>query len=225
MEELSSILSIKNIRKIEAFDNSNLFGSFSVSGMVTFIDGKPSKKDYRKYKISLDKNDDYNMMREVIYRRYFKVLKDKLERPDIIIVDGGVGQINAARETLEDLNMNIPVFGLAKNDKHKTSELLGFTPIRKIEINRNTNVFHLLNRIQDEVHRWTINYHKNIRSKGNLSSLLDNVEGIGPKRKKELLKKYKSLKRMKEISLKELQETLPAKTAENLYNFLKEHKK
>ena len=188
--------------------------------MVVFIDGKPSKNNYRKFKISIDKNDDYGTMREVIYRRYFRVLKDSLERPDLIIVDGGIGQINVAREILKSLNMDIPVVGLKKDDKHTTNALLAFEPIEELEINKRSNLFYLLERMQDEVHEFTINYHKQIRSKGSLSSVLDNVEGIGEKRKKELLKKYKTINKMKSATKEELETILPSNVAINLIEFL-----
>ena len=223
VKELGSILNISNLSRIELFDNSNLFGSFNVSGMVVFIDGKPYKNEYRKFKITNDKNDDYGTMREVIYRRYFRVLKDKLTKPDLIIVDGGIGQVKVAREVIDSLNMNIPVVGLKKNDKHNTSELVGNDPIEIINIDKKSNLFLLLTKMQDEVHNYTISYHKQIRSKGALSSILDNIDGIGEKRKKELLKKYKSINKMKEATKEELEEILPSNVASNFYEFLKEY--
>lgn len=223
-KELGNILNIDNLSVIEVFDNSNLFGSFTVSGMVTFIDGIPSKNDYRKYKISFEKNDDYNIMKEVIYRRYFKVLKDNLRVPDLILVDGGINQINATKEVLNDFNLNIKVCGLKKNNKHNINELIDGNTYKTINIEKDSNVFYLLTRISDEIHRYTINYHKQIRSKGNISSVLDNVEGIGERRKKELIKKYGSLKNIKELSKEELKTILPDKVADNLYEFLKEYK-
>ncbi len=223
-KELGEILNIKDLSVIEAFDNSNLFGSFTVSGMVTFVDGLPSKNDYRKFKISFEANDDYNIMKEVIYRRYFRVLKDKLRKPDLIIVDGGINQINACKSVLESLNLNIKVCGLKKNDKHRTNELIDGDTYNIINIDKKSNVFYLLTRIQDEMHRYTINYHRQIRSKGSISSVLDNIPGIGNVRKKELIKKYGSVKRMKEVSVEELKEILPENVAVSLYNFLKDFK-
>lgn len=222
-EELQSMLELDKLDRIEIFDNAHLFGTYNVSGMVVFIDGKPSKNNYRKFKISIDKNDDYGTMREVIYRRYFRVLKDNLERPDLIIVDGGIGQINVAREVLSSLNMNIMVVGLKKDDKHSTNKLLAFDPIVELDIDKRSNLFYYLERMQDEVHNFTISYHRQIRSKGSLSSILDNIEGIGEKRKKELLKKYKTITKLKELSIQELEEILPTKVAINLYNFLIEY--
>ena len=224
-EELKEKLNLDKLSRIEIFDNAHLFGTYNVSGMVVFIDGKPSKNNYRKFKISIDTNDDYGTMREVIYRRYFRVLKDNLEKTDLIIVDGGVGQINVARDIISSLNLNIPVVGLKKDDKHTTEALLAFDPIEEVKIDKKSNLFYLLERMQDEVHEFTINYHKQIRSKGSLSSILDNVEGIGEKRKKELLKKYKTINKIKETSVEELENILPRNVAINLLEFLKEYNK
>ena len=219
-EELKNILGLSKLDRIELFDNAHLFGTFNVSGMVVFIDGKPSKNDYRKFKITLDKNDDYGTMHEVIYRRYFRVLKDNLTRPDLIIVDGGIGQINVARDVISSLGLNIAVVGLKKDDHHATNALLANQPIVEIPVDRKSNLFYYLERMQDEVHNFTINYHKQIRSKGSLSSTLDNIEGIGAKRKKELLKKYHNLTKMKEAGIDELSTILPYNVAKNLLEFL-----
>ena len=224
-EELRTILKLPKLDRIEIFDNSNLFGNFNVSGMVVYIDGKEAKNEYRKYKITVDKNDDYGTMREVIYRRYFRVLKDNLQRPDLIIVDGGVGQIHIAREILETLNLDIMVVGLKKDDKHTTSKLLAFDPIIEIDIDKNSDLFHYLERMQDEVHNYTINYHKQLRSKGSLESVLSNISGIGEKRRIMLLKKYKSINKLKELSIEELEKSLPSEVAINLYNYLQEFDK
>ena len=223
LNELKEKLHLDKVSTIELFDNSNLFGNFNVSGMVVFKDGKPSKNDYRKFKITNDKNDDYGTMREVIYRRYFRVLKDNLERPDLIIVDGGLGQINVAREVINSLGMNIPVAGLKKDDKHSTNVLLGLEPIEEIIIDKRSDLFLLLTKMQTEVHNFTINYHKDIRSKGALSSILDNIDGIGEVRKKKLLKKYKTITKMKEATLEELEEILPKDIAVTFKKFLDEY--
>lgn len=222
-EELGKILGIPHLKRIETFDNAHLFGSYTVSGMVVFTNGKPDKKEYRKYKINSGSKDDYHTMQEVIYRRYYRMLHDKLEKPDLIIVDGGIIQINAAKEILNSLYLDIPVVGLKKNDKHKTTAVL--TQDMEYEIDKTKDVFHLLTRIQDEVHRYTINYHKEIRSKGSLASILDNVPGIGPERKKKLLKKYKTITKLKSLSKEDLNNDLPEKVAENLYTYLKEFDK
>lgn len=218
--ELKELLNMSSLKRIDAFDNSNLFGSFAVSGMVVIKDGLPSKKDYRKYKISLDKNDDYNTMKEVVYRRYWKALIEKQELPDLIIADGGINQINAVKDTLNSLNLNIKVVGLRKNDKHRTNDLIDGDTYKEIIINKDSNVFHYLTRIQDEVHRYTINYHRQIRSKGSISSVLDEIEGIGKVRKKELIKKYGSISNIKNASLEELSKIIPEKVAIELKNFL-----
>lgn len=220
VQELGSILNINNLSRIELFDNAHLFGTFNVSGMVVFIDGKPYKNDYRKFKITNDVNDDYGTMREVIYRRYFRVLKDKLTRPDLILVDGGEGQLNVAREVLQSLNLSIPTASLKKDDKHSTNVLVGLDPMREIPIDKKSNLFLLLTKMQNEVHNYTINYHRQIRSKGSLSSILDNIEGIGEVRKQKLLKKYRTISKMKEVSIEELSEILPSDIAINFKEFL-----
>ena len=222
-EQLGKILGIPDLKRIETFDNAHLFGTFTVSGMVVFINGKPDKKEYRKYKITSGSKDDYHTMKEVLYRRYYRVLHDNLQRPDLIIVDGGIIQINAAKEIIDSLYLDIPIVGLKKNDKHKTTALIYND--KEYEIDKTSDVFHLLTRIQDEVHRYTINYHKDIRSKGSLASILDEVPGIGSKRKKELLKKYKTISKLNLLTKEELEKDLPSLVAENLYNFLKEYKK
>lgn len=218
--ELRDILKLEKLERIEIFDNSNLFGEFNVSGMVVFVNGKPSKKDYRKFKITLDVNDDYGTMREVIYRRYYRLLVEKNKLPDLIIVDGGIGQIHVAREVINSLNLSIPVVGLKKDDHHRTNKLLAFDPIEEIPVKNDSLLFLYLERMQDEVHNFTINYHKQIRSKGLLSSTLDSIEGIGSKRRDELLKKYKSLKKMSEASVEELSEIVPKYVASKLKEFL-----
>lgn len=222
-EELGKLIGIKTLNRIETFDNAHLFGTYTVSGMVVFTNGKPEKKEYRKYKIDSGSKDDYHTMQEVIYRRYYRVLSEHLQKPDLIIVDGGIIQVNAAKEVLDSLYLDIPVVGLKKNDKHTTTALIGRD--REYEIDKTSDVFHLLTRIQDEVHRYTISYHKDIRSKGSLSSILDNVPGIGNVRKKELLKKYKTITKLKSLTKEELEKDLPDKVAADLYEFLKEYKK
>ena len=225
LNELKEKLNIPSADRIELFDNSNLFGSFNVSGMVVFKMGKPSKNDYRKYKITNDVNDDYGTMKEVIYRRYFKALKENTELPDLIIVDGGIGQINVAREVISSLGLKIEVCGLKKDDTHSTNMLLGKDPLEEIKIDKQSDLFLLLTNMQDEVHNFTISYHKNIRSKGALSSVLDNIEGIGEVRKNKLLKKYKTISKMKEAPLEELEEILPKDIAVSFKDFLQEYDK
>ena len=217
--ELKELLGISSANKIEVFDNSHLFGSYSVSGMITFTLGLPDKNNYRKYKIDIEHHDDFHVMKEVIYRRYYRVLMENLEKPDLIIVDGGKAQITAATTVLKDLNLNIPVCGLVKNDKHRTSDILYNDKL--YEIDKTKNLFHMLERIQDEVHNFTIRYHRDIRSKGALASILDDIKGIGEKRKKELLKKYSNINKMKEATVDDLSKILPYDIAYNLHEFLK----
>ena len=221
LSELSRLLNIPKCNHIEIFDNAHIFGSYNVSGMVVYIDGKKSPQLYRKFKISNDTNDDYATMREVIYRRYYRVLKDKLEYPDLVLVDGGLGQVHAAKEVISSLNLNIPVAGLKKDDKHNTNMLLGGSKLEEIPIKKDSPLFLLLTRMQDEVHRYTITYHKDIRSKGALTSILDNIEGIGEVRKQKILKKYKTINKMKEATIEELETIMPKNIAINFYEYLK----
>ncbi|MBQ7136752.1 MAG: excinuclease ABC subunit UvrC [Bacilli bacterium] len=220
-EELEKALNLSNINRIEAFDNSHLFGTFYVGGMVVFDDFIANKDLYRKYKISTDVKDDLSAMREVLYRRYYKVAMDEEEAPDLIVIDGGELQINVANEILNSLNLNIPIIGLKKDDKHRTNTIID-KELNVINIDNKSNLFLFLTKIQDEVHRFAISYHRNIKSKGMLSSILDFVPGIGEKRKKELLKRFGSLKKMKEASLQELEETVNKDVANKLYQYLKE---
>ena len=222
-KELEDLLGIK-IHRIESFDNSNLFGNYAVSGMVVYKDGVPSKNDYRKYKVSVDVNDDYHTMKEIVYRRYYRALVEKGELPDLILVDGGKQQIHAVNDVLEilDLKSRIKVCGLVKNDKHMTSDLMDGETLEVIPMDRTSNLFHYLTRIQDEVHRYTITYHRTLRSKGSLSSVLDNVEGIGEKRRKELLKTYGSIKKINEATIEELSKIIPNDVAIELKKYLTE---
>lgn len=222
MQELARLLGIDRLSRIELFDNSNLFGNFNVSGMVVFIDGKPAKNEYRKFKIMQDVNDDYGTMREVIYRRYFRVLKDHLPRPDLILVDGGLGQLHVAREVLVSLNLDIPTAGLKKNDQHHTAELIGGDPIQEISIDRKSSLFLLLTKMQDEVHRFTIHYHRQIRSRGSLVSILDSIDGIGEVRKSKLLKKYRTISQIESASVESLAEIVPREVAFQLKDVLKQ---
>ena len=206
VENLGELLNIPTPVRIEAFDNSNIMGTSPVSAMVVFIDGKPSKKDYRKYKIkTVVGPDDYASMREVIRRRYSRVIRDGLIPPDLIIIDGGQGQVNIAKSVIqEELGLDIPVAGLQKNDKHQTHELLFGEPLEAIDLPRNSQEFFLLHRIQDEVHRFAITFHRQLRSKNSFSSKLDGIAGLGPKRKQNLLKHFKSLKAIQEASLEDI---------------------
>jgi excinuclease ABC subunit C len=206
VELLGEAMGIPAPRLIEAFDNSNIMGTNPVSAMVSFTDGRPNKNGYRKYKIkTVEGADDYATMREVIRRRYWRVLKEKMPLPDLVLIDGGKGQIEIAKDVLEnELGLNIPVAGLAKDDKHRTSMLLFGDPLETIPLERTSESFYLLQRIQDEVHRFAITFHRQLRSKNSFSSLLDGIAGIGPKRKKELLKHFGSVKKMKEATVEEV---------------------
>ncbi len=205
VDKLGSLLGLPTPYVIEAFDNSNLFGADAVSSMVVFVNGKPSKRDYRKYRIRTleGKASDYHTMKEVIYRRYYKVLMENLRRPDLLLVDGGIQQVNAAKEILDSLELKIPIAGLVKDDNHSTNYILDVHQ-NKIQIDKKSDVFHLITRIQDEAHRFAINYHRQIRGKGVFNSILDDIEGIGPKTKDKLLKKYKSVNLIKFASIEEL---------------------
>lgn len=220
INDLKFALNMDNLYRIEAFDNSHLFGTFYVGGMVVFDNFLPNKDLYRKFKISTDVKDDLSAMREVIYRRYYRVLMDNLEKPDLIIVDGGELQVKIAKEVVDSLGLNIRVIGLKKDDRHRTNSIID-SDLKEISIDSKSNLFLFLTRIQDEVHNYAISYHRNIKSKGMLSSLLDMVPGIGNVRKKELLKKYGSLKKMKDASLTELEKILSKNVAKDLYDYLK----
>lgn len=202
---LGESLGLKNLSRIEAFDNSNIQGTNPVSAMVVFIDGKPVRKEYRKYKVrTVVGPDDYGTMREVIRRRYERVLKENLPMPDLIVVDGGKGQISSAIDILEnELGLFIPVCGLVKDDKHKTAQLLVGDPPEPIVLARDSQEFYLLQRIQDEVHRFAITFHREQRGKSMVTSKLDSIPGIGDKRRKLLLKHFGSLKKIKEASIED----------------------
>lgn len=219
--ELQELLNTKNVSVIEAFDNSHLFGTFYVGGMVVFKDFDPIKNDYRKFKINIDNKDDISAMKEVVYRRYFRVLMEDVKKPDIIVVDGGIQQINAVRNVLEELNLNINLIGLKKDTKHRTNMLLDRHG-QVLPVKKDSTLFLYLSRIQEEVHNYAIHYHRQIKTKGTLVSLLDLVPGIGEVKKKELLKKFGSLKKMKEATQAELEDVIDKKTASVLYQYLKE---
>ena len=206
IENLGKLLQIPTPVRIESFDNSNIMGTSPVSAMVVFVNGKPSKKDYRKYKIkTVVGPDDYASMREVICRRYSRVMRDDLTPPDLIVIDGGQGQVNIAKQVIqEELGLDIPIAGLQKNDKHQTHELLFGDPLQVIELSRTSQEFFLLQRIQDEVHRFAITFHRQLRSKNSFSSQLDGIEGLGPKRKQLLMKHFKSLTKIKEATVDEI---------------------
>ena len=223
VERLGNAMNIPTPIRIESFDNSNIMGTNPVAAMVVFIDGKPARKEYRKYKIkTVNGPDDYASMREVIYRRYSRVIREGLPLPDLILIDGGKGQVDVAKDVLENqLGIDIPIAGMVKNDKHKTNELLFGTDLAVVPLERNSPEFFLLQRIQDEVHRFAITFHRQLRSKNSFASLLDEIEGLGPKRKKMLLKEFKSLKNITAATTEELQEIgLPKNVAQNVFDKL-----
>lgn len=223
VERLGNAMNIPTPIRIESFDNSNIMGTNPVAAMVVFIDGKPARKEYRKYKIkTVNGPDDYASMREVIYRRYSREIREGLPLPDLILIDGGKGQVDVAKDVLENqLGIDIPIAGMAKNDKHKTNELLFGTDLAVVPLERNSPEFFLLQRIQDEVHRFAITFHRQLRSKNSFASRLDEIEGLGPKRKKMLLKEFKSLKNITAATTEELQEIgLPKNVAQNVFDKL-----
>ncbi|MBX8993415.1 MULTISPECIES: excinuclease ABC subunit UvrC [Staphylococcus] len=227
IEELGDRMGIQTPIRIEAFDNSNIQGVDPVSAMVSFVDGKPNKKGYRKYKIkTVEGPDDYKSMREVVRRRYTRVLNEGTPLPDLIIVDGGKGHMSGVIDVLEnELGLDIPVAGLRKNDKHRTSEILYGEQAEVVPLKKNSQAFYLLQRIQDEVHRFAITFHRQTRQKSGLKSVLDTVEGIGAKRKTRLLRTFGSIKKMREAPIEDLKGAgLPQKVAENLQAALEEKK-
>ncbi len=221
IDELKELLHLEKVSRMESFDNSHLFGTFYVGGMVVFDDFLPLKDEYRKYKISTDVRDDTKAMKEVLYRRYYKVLMENLEKPDLIVLDGGHAQIKICKEIITGLGLNIPIIGLVKDKKHRTSQIMN-QDYEILPVSKESNLFLFFTRIQDEVHRYAISYHRNIKSKGALSSLLDLVPGIGEVKRKELLRKFGSLKKIKEASLEELEQVLNKDVAQNLFSYLKD---
>ncbi|EJP88364.1 excinuclease ABC subunit C [Bacillus sp. TH22] len=227
VDNLGKQLGIETPYRIEAFDNSNIQGTNPVSAMIAFIDGKPAKKEYRKYKIkTVQGPDDYESMREVVRRRYTRALKENLPLPDLIIIDGGKGHLAATSDVLEnELGLYIPMAGLVKDDKHKTSHLIIGDPPEPVMLERNSQEFYLLQRIQDEVHRFAITFHRQLHGKSVIQSALDDIPGIGDKRKKVLLKHFGSLKKMKEASIAEFVEAgMPKNVAEMIYTYLTDKK-
>lgn len=219
IDELKELLGTDKVSRMEAFDNSHLFGTFYVGGMVVYEDFLPLKDEYRKYKISSDVKDDLGAMKEVIYRRYYKVLMENLTPPDVVVMDGGFNQVKIAVDIIRSLGLNIRVIGLVKNDKHKTSSIIDEDG-RVLNVKSDSNLFLFFSKIQEEVHRFAITYHRNIKAKGALSSVLDMVPGIGEVRKKELLKKFGSLKKMKEATVEELSEVVSSDVAVILFDYL-----
>ncbi|MET3682582.1 excinuclease ABC subunit C [Alkalibacillus flavidus] len=222
VEYLGETLDIETPHRIEAIDNSNIQGAYPVSALIVFEDGKPKKSDYRKFKIkTVDQPDDYEMMREVIRRRYKRVLKENLPLPDLLLVDGAKGQMSAAKDVLEnELGLDIPLCGLAKNDKHKTSELLYGDPPEPIALDRQSQPFYLIQRIQEEVHRFAVTFHRQIREKGSIQSTLDEIDGIGPKRRQLLMQHFGSIDAIKEATSDDLTKLgIPQTVAEQIQEY------
>jgi len=223
VERLGEELGIAAPYRIEAFDNSNIQGTDPVSAMIVFVDGKPEKKEYRKYKIKTVKGpDDYSSMREVVRRRYSRALKEGLPLPDLIVVDGGKGHLAAVQDVLEnELGLLVPTAGLVKDDKHRTSNLMIGEPPQIIPLERNSQEFYLLQRIQDEVHRFAITFHRQVRSKSAFQSVLDDIPGVGEKRKKALLNYFGSVKKLKEATVDDIRNSgVPQNIAEKIYETL-----
>ena len=221
IEELKELLQLNHVSRMESFDNSHLFGTFYVGGMVVFEDFLPLKNEYRKFKISTDVKDDLSAMKEVLYRRYYKVLMENLQKPDLIVMDGGKLQISVAKEIVDSLGLNIPIIGLVKDDNHRTSYIMN-DKYEVLNVPKDSNLFLFFTRIQDEVHRYAITYHRNIKAKGMLASVLDVVPGIGEVRKKELLRTFGSLKKLKEASVEDLAKVVTKDVAEKLKEYLQE---
>lgn len=217
MKQLSSLLG-KDIHTIEIYDNSHISGKFNVSGMVVFEDGLPNKKEYRLYKLQ-GYRSDLDSMKEVVYRRYLRLLKEKKKQNDLLLVDGGYLQIQAAKEILDALEIDITLAGLVKDDRHRTSNLMDVEG-NIIDIKKDSPLFFLLTQMQDEVHRFAITYHKNLRKKAQTKSILDEVEGLGDVRKKKIWNHFKSLKNLKEASVSDIAEVVPQQVAENIYTLL-----
>jgi excinuclease ABC subunit C len=206
--------------RIECFDNSNIQGSDAVAGCVVFIKGKPDKKEYRKYTIkTVEGPDDYASMKEVVGRKYRRAIEEKTPLPDLIITDGGKGQMSSVKEVLDALGLNIPIAGLAKDGKHRTSELLYGYPPQVIGVKQNSSLFQLLTKIQDEVHRYAITFHRDKRSKRQVASELDSIKGIGEKTKTTLLKEFKSVKRIKEANFEQLSNIIGEAKARIISNY------
>ena len=221
INELKELLNLDSVSRMESFDNSHLFGTFYVGGMVVFDDFIPLKDEYRKYKISSDVKDDLGAMREVLYRRYYKVLMENLIKPDLIVMDGGMTQIEVCKEVISSLGLNIPIIGLVKDDKHRTSRIMK-SDFTYLDVKRDSNLFLFLTKIQDEVHRYAITYHRNIKAKGSLASILELIPGVGEVKRKQLLKTFGSLKKIREASVEDIGKIIGNSLAIDVKNYLNE---
>ena len=220
--ELKKLLNVDRVSRMESFDNSHLFGTYYVGGMVVFEDFLPKREEYRKFKIDINTKDDLSAMREVVYRRYYRLFMEEAKLPDLIVVDGGELQVRVVRDIIDELNLPINIIGLKKDTHHKTNTIIDRN-LNEIKIDSHSNLFLYLANIQEEVHRFAITYHRNIKNKGMLSSVLELVPGIGEGRRKALLKEFSSLKKIKEASVEELEKILPRDIAVNLYEYLKKN--
>jgi excinuclease ABC subunit C len=227
LENLGEALGIGKPRRIEAFDNSNIQGADPVSAMVCFIDGKPAKKEYRKFKIrTVDQPDDVETIREVIRRRYTRVLKENLPLPDLILVDGGKAQMNATADVLQnELGLFIPIAGMVKDEKHRTARLIAGEPPQEVNLKRGSQEFYLIQRIQEEVHRFVITFHRKTRTKHLIESELDRIPGVGLKRKQQLFRHFGSIERMRQASVEEFRQAgIGDKLARVILDFLQKSK-
>ena len=222
IEELKKILKVDRVSRMESFDNSHLFGTYYVGAMVVFEDFLPKREEYRKFKVDVSTKDDLTAMREVVYRRYYRLFMENATLPDLIVVDGGELQVKTVRDIIDEMNLPINIIGLKKDKHHKTNTIID-KDLVEIKIDSHSNLFLYLANIQEEVHRFAITYHRNIKNKGMLSSVLELVPGIGEGRRKALLKEFTSLKKMKEASVEELEKILPHDVAVNLYEYLKKN--
>ena len=222
LNELKELLHVNNVSRMESFDNSHLFGTYYVGGMVVFEDFLPKRDLYRKFKIDVNTKDDLGAMREVVYRRYYRLLMEEAKLPDLIVLDGGELQVKVVKEIIDSLELPINIIGLKKDKHHKTNTIIN-KDLEEIQIDSHSNLFLYLANIQEEVHRYAITYHRTIKNKGMLSSVLEQVSGIGESRRKALLKEFSSLKKIKEASVEELEKILPSEVANSLYNYLKEN--
>ena len=222
LNELKELLHVDNVSRMESFDNSHLFGTYYVGGMVVFEDFLPKRDMYRKFKIDVNTKDDLSAMKEVVYRRYYRLLMENAKLPDLIVVDGGELQVKVVRDIIDELDLPINIIGLKKDSHHKTNTIIN-KDLEEIEIDSHSNLFLYLANIQEEVHRYAITYHRTIKNKGMLSSILEQVSGIGETRRKALLKEFSSLKKIKEASIEELEKVLPEDVAKSLYNYLREN--
>lgn len=221
LDELANLLGVDCVDRMESFDNSHLFGTYYVGAMVVFTSFSPLKDAYRKYRLKIEVKDDLKAMREVLYRRYYRALMENQVLPDVLVMDGGKTQVLVAKEVLDELHLTIPIIGLVKDDHHKTATVIN-QDLETLSISSNSHLFLYLARIQEEVHRFAISYHRSLRQKGSLYSVLDSIQGVGEVRRKALIRHFGSLKKIKEASIEELQEIVGRDVATSIYEALRE---